>query len=106
MTPFEAMLDAALDAVRAGDFDALSGFDPEAALPTLQGADAAALARVRRKAERLSDCLGAAGKGIRAARWRVAEIAAMGRNGDRLVTYDGKGRRAEGGGSGALTQRV
>lgn len=100
MTKLEAMLDAALEAVKCGDFAALALFDPQ--IDAAENADAPTLARVRAKAERLSQCLEAAGKGIRAARWRVAEIGAMGRDGDRLVTYDGKGRRSEGGVAGMV----
>lgn len=101
-------LDGLIERLRAGDIDALEGIaeDMERALAAMDPADAAALAGVRARAAEAASLLDAAGKGVRAARWRLAEIRAMGTDGGRLVTYDGKGRRAEEGASLAMMQRL
>lgn len=100
MDRLEAELDRLLAAVKSGDLAALSDLTLE-----VEAADAPTLARIRAKAERLALCLDAAAKGVREARWRVADIRAMGRDGESLVTYDGQGRRADLGAGRALAQR-
>ncbi|MDH2326548.1 hypothetical protein QCN27_06680 [Cereibacter sp. SYSU M97828] len=104
----EQTLDGLIEQLRAGEIEALDGIaqDLETALATLGRNDAAALAKVRARAAEAASLLDAAGKGVRAARWRLAEIRAMGADGGRLVTYDGKGRRAEEGAALAMMQRL
>lgn len=98
MSAAEVALEAALGklraALRAADFAALEGITAEIA--TLadgigRGADPVVLRRIARLAETNSVCLLAAGRGIRAARRRVAEVRA----GGRLVTYDDAGQRLD-----------
>jgi hypothetical protein len=97
MSPLETLLDQTREALLSGDLAALSGLDDQIAaaldkLPVL-GTDAAR--RVQRKAERNAKLLQAAGRGLRAARDRMAEIA----SGPSLATYDAQGRKAALGGS-------
>ena len=92
MTPLDDLLDQARAALLSGDIAALSGLDDQIAaaadrLPAL-GIDAAR--RLQRKAERNARLLQAAGRGLRAARDRMAEIA----SGPSLATYDAQGRKA------------
>lgn len=97
-------IDTALD---HGDFETLA-----TCLPQLEAAardvpaDAAALRLLRARAVRLAARLDAAAEGVRAARWRLSEIRSMGRNGDRLVTYDGQGQRQDTGAGGLLARRL
>ncbi len=92
MTPLEDLLDQTHGALLAGDLAALAGLDDRLsaaaeALPTLNLATAR---RLQRKAERNARLLQAAGRGLRAARDRMAEIA----TGPGLATYDAQGRKA------------
>ena len=92
MTLLEDLLDQAHAALLAGDLAALSGLDERLsataeALPPLELATAR---RLQRKAERNARLLQAAGRGLRAARARMAEIA----TGPGLATYDAQGRKA------------
>lgn len=89
----EELLDRVHAALLAGDLTALAGqlaqlegFSPEA----LREVGAAGLARLRAKADRNARCLEAAGRGLRAAQRRLAEIRAAGQG---LQTYDGAGQR-------------
>ncbi|MDB6452496.1 hypothetical protein [Falsirhodobacter sp. 20TX0035] len=95
-------IDAALD---AGRFDEIAACAPllEEAVDTLHPDDD--LAGLRQRAQRLSSRLQSAAEGVRAARWRLADIRSMGQAGDRLVTYDGTGRKHDSGGAGLLTRR-
>ncbi len=91
-TTLDSLLDATRDALLAGDFAALAGLGAGVAaeadrLPVL---DAVAAQRLRSKAERNERLLQAAGRGLRAARDRMAEIA----SGPSLATYDSHGRKA------------
>lgn len=61
----------------------------EAHMAGLPGSDAQQIAQIRELAEANARCLGAALGGLRAARRRIAELAAA----ERPATYDGKGRR-------------
>lgn len=101
-------LDGLIARLHAGDIEALEGTaaELEQALALVDPADAAALAAIHARAAEAASLLEAAGRGVRAARWRLAEIRAMGTDGGRLVTYDGKGRRAEEGTALAMMQRV
>ena len=63
----------------------------EAALAALTEAAPETLALLHRKARRNAACLEAAGRGLRAARRRLAEIKAT----EGLVTYDSHGKRDE-----------
>ncbi|MDZ4093358.1 MAG: hypothetical protein U1D35_00430 [Paracoccaceae bacterium] len=103
----EQALDRVHRAALAGELDNFGKMaaEIEALLAQISGLDDLALARrLHEKAERNAVCLQAASRGVRAARRRVAEIAAA-RTG--LVTYDGKGRRAHMTPTeGQLTQRL
>jgi hypothetical protein len=92
MSPLETLLDQAREALLAGDLAALSGLDEKivAAADSLPALGTDAARRVQRKAERNAKLLQAAGRGLRAARDRMAEIA----SGPGLATYDAQGRRA------------
>jgi hypothetical protein len=86
------LLDATRDALLAGDLAALTGLGDRVAaevdrLPVLDARDAN---RLRFKAERNARLLQAAGRGLRAARDRMAEIT----SGPSLTTYDKEGRKA------------
>lgn len=106
MTALETLLDAVHMALRTGDFAALpalttatGALDP-AALPQ----DPALLRALQRKLQRNDACLQASARGLRAARRRMAEIAAA-RAG--LQTYTQAGTRQQVGPSqGTLVQRV
>lgn len=95
-------IDAALD---AGDFNELATCAPllEKAVAMLGTDDE--LVALRQRALRLSSRLQSAAEGVRAARWRLADIRSMGQAGDRLVTYDGTGQKRDAGGAGLLTRR-
>jgi len=92
MNHLEDLLDQARDALVAGDLAALSGLDAQltAAVETLAPLEAAAAQRLERKAMRNARLLQAAGRGVRAARDRFAEITAA----PDLATYDSQGRKA------------
>lgn len=93
LAQLENLLDDVQQALIAGNYSALrlASTQLEQALTQLApNSDRAELERLRRKADRNAACALAAGRGIRAAQHRLAEIrqAAAG-----LVTYDEKGRR-------------
>lgn len=88
----EELLDAAHDALLAGDLAALDriGDGIEALAHSLAESDSATARRLRDKAERNARLLEAAARGVKAALGRLTEIAA----GPTLTTYDSHGRRA------------
>jgi hypothetical protein len=92
MTPLEDLLDQAFAALLAGDLAALTGLDAQidAAAGTLPTLGEATARRLQRKAERNAKLLQAAGRGLRAARDRMADIV----SGSRLTTYDAQGRKS------------
>jgi hypothetical protein len=92
MARLESLLDQVVTALLSGDLAALSGLDVEidAAVGALPALDAAAAKRLQRKAERNARLLQAAGRGLRAARERLAEV----RSGPSLATYDALGRKS------------
>lgn len=86
------LLDAMHAALRRGDLAALAALTP--ALETRLAADgvprdAVLLSALRRKLERNRACLEAAGRGLRAARRRLAEIAGAAGG---LLTYGAQGQ--------------
>ncbi len=99
------VLDQMHRAILAADFLALGLLTPqlEAALngfgPT---GNHAGLQAIQRKAERNAACLLAAGRGVRSALRRLAEVQGAGTG---LITYDGAGKRADLGATGLLTRR-
>lgn len=104
-TDADLVLDAMHRALIAADFTALGQLTPalETALNLAQSSrDAALLHRLQQKAERNAACLLAAGRGVRAAQRRVAELrdANIG-----FATYDGRGKRSQHGLPTRLTQR-
>ena len=86
----DSLLDLAADALLRGDLAALAGLtqaiEAQADTPPQ---DRAMAERLRVKADRNARLLQAAGRGVRAARARLADIAA----GPVLTTYDSHGRR-------------
>jgi hypothetical protein len=88
----DELLDRARDHLLAGDLAALDGLDARiaAAADSLPPLDAAQALRLRQKAERNERLLQAAGRGLRSALDRKADIA----RGPRLSTYDASGRKA------------
>jgi hypothetical protein len=99
-------LDAAYAAVLAADFAQLPALSAELDLVIQRatpGLGAEDLRRIRQKADRNAVVLLAAGRGIRAAHRRLAEVqsAASG-----LVTYDRSGKRAEVSEGRSLAQRL
>lgn len=101
----EIILDQMHSAILRADFARLGTLAPllETALMELADLrDAPRLKRLRSKAERNEACLLAAGRGVRAAGRRFKELrdAASG-----LITYDGKGKRADLGYHSSLTRR-
>ncbi len=79
MPDVEIELDALYEAIRHGRLDVLQGASDRltAAVADLGPEDVARLERIRRKAARNEAGLLAAARGVRAARRRLAEIAAM-----------------------------
>jgi hypothetical protein len=92
MAPLEDLLDQACAALLSGDLAALYGLDAriEAAVGGLPAAGEAAARRLHNKAERNARLLLAAGRGLRAAQDRMAEV----RSGPCLATYDALGRKS------------
>jgi hypothetical protein len=89
-TEADSLLDRTYTALLSGDLAALGPLaGAMERLPSLQGTDRTTTERLRRKADRNSRMLQAAARGVRAARGRLAEIAAQ----PTLTTYDAKGRR-------------
>jgi hypothetical protein len=91
MSSLEALLDAAADALLAGDLAALSQLTPQIESAALAPADRAAAERLQAKAQRNARLLQAATRGVKAARLRVAEIT----RGPTLTTYDARGQKAQ-----------
>ena len=94
LVTLEARLDSAYLAIRNADFAQLAALNEEIERALAQiGAlhDDVALQRIRQKAQRNATCLLAAGRGIKAARRRLDEVAGA-RVG--LGTYDSTGQRS------------
>jgi hypothetical protein len=91
MSSLETLLDAAADALLAGDLAALSLLTPQIESAALAPSDRAAAERLQAKAQRNARLLQAATRGVKAARLRVAEIA----RGPTLTTYDARGQKAQ-----------
>lgn len=105
-SPIEALMDQVHDAILTANFSALATLSPalEAALEALPaGNQPTALARLRQKAERNAACAQAAGRGVRAAIRRLAEVQ---QNTSGLMTYDEKGNRARRNALTELTRRL
>ncbi len=102
----QALLTRIEDALDRGDFSELALAAPllEPAIAGLRG-EGADLAAMRAQAVRMSRRLRSAAEGVRAARWRLDDIRAMGTSGDRLVTYDVQGQRRDSGAGTSLTRR-
>ncbi|MCX7286985.1 MAG: hypothetical protein NTW20_05345 [Rhodobacterales bacterium] len=92
MTQLEDLLDQTRDALLSGDIDALAKLGPlmESQAGAIPRGDTETADRLRRKAERNARLLLAAGRGLRAARDRLADIT----TGPTLTTYDERGRKA------------
>ncbi len=101
----EGVLDRIEAAIAQGAFDAFVDLSRqlEDAMATLPAGPPDA---VRVRAAHVARRLHAVAGGVRAAQWRLEDIRAMGRNGDRLVTYDGQGRRQDAGTGGQIARRV
>jgi hypothetical protein len=104
MSDVELELDALYDAIRHGRLDVLQGATDRlsVAVAHLGPDDAGRLERIRRKAARNEAGLLAAARGVRAARRRLAEIAAMDAG---FLAYGPDGKR-DGNGPSHLTQRL
>ena len=101
----EQVLDQMHEAILAANFPVLGQLATklEAALHEMGPiGDPAALRVIQRKAERNATCLLAAGRGVRAALRRLAEVQGAGAG---LITYDGSGKRADHGATGQLARR-
>jgi hypothetical protein len=100
----ETLLDAVHGALRAGDLAALAPLTAAMAALTPAALPKDALQRLQRKLRRNEACLQASARGLRAARRRMAEIAAA-RAG--LQTYTPAGTRLlVGPPGGSLAQRL
>lgn len=91
MSSLETLLDAAAEALLAGDLQALSRLTPEIESARLAPPDRASAERLHAKAQRNARLLQAATRGVKAARLRVAEITC----GPTLTTYDARGQKAQ-----------
>ena len=99
------LLDRIHSAILVADFALLEELTPtlEKSMENAQTMrDAALLAQIKAKAERNAACLVAAGRGVRAAQRRLAEIrdAAQG-----FSTYNGRGQRAQHGQNSSFARR-
>ena len=99
------LLDRIHSAILVADFALLEHLSPAletsmAATQTMRGS--ALLTQIKAKAERNAACLVAAGRGVRAAQRRLAEIrdAAQG-----FSTYNGRGHRAQHGQQSSFARR-
>lgn len=103
----EAALDRVHDALLAAKFNELPKIvaETERLLAAFQAVpDKASAARLRHKANRNSQCLQAAARGLRSAQRRLVEMAGTTAS---LSTYTSRGQRSElGAGPGTLTQRL
>lgn len=102
-TALEDLLDLIRDALLAGDLARLAGLESRVAAEAdrIPALDAVSARRLQRKASRNAGLLLAAGRGLRAARDRMADIAA----GPGLSTYDSHGRKSSLGGPGQALGR-
>ncbi len=102
----ETLLDAVHAALRAGDFAGLPALTAAlvALADTALPRDAAAMQGLRHRLQRNDACLEASARGLRAARRRMAEIAAA-RAGLQTYTQGGQ-RRQIGAPQGTLTARI
>lgn len=101
----ESLMDQMHAALISADFMKLAEISPalEAALEDLpQSNDQALIARLHKKATRNAATAQAAGRGVRAAIRRLADVR---QNAAGLVTYTEKGKRADYGSQGELSQR-
>jgi len=101
----DRVLDQMHRAILVADFLALGLLTPqlELALKGLgQSGNPANLRALQRKAERNAACLLAAGRGVRSALRRLAEVQGAGTG---LITYDGSGKRADHGATGQMAKR-
>lgn len=90
MTRLEELLDLAAEALLAGDMARLAALTPEMEQALPPPCDQITAARLQAKARRNARLLEAAGRGVRAARHRMAEIT----RGPTLTTYDSRGQKA------------
>ena len=99
------VLDRMHSAILTADFRALAELSAQLEMALLgvgQIGEPGALAAIQTKAERNAACLLAAGRGVRSALRRMAEVQGAGAA---LITYDGSGKRAELGATGQLARR-
>lgn len=90
MASLEDLLDAAAEALLAGDLTALSQLTPQIESASLAPPDRTSAERLHAKAQRNARLLQAATRGVKAARLRVSEIT----RGPTLTTYDARGQKA------------
>ena len=90
MTPLDALLDQAAEALLTGNLAGLAALAPQIESADIPS-DRASAERLRAKAERNARLLEAATRGVKAARTRVAEIS----RGPTLTTYDARGQKAQ-----------
>lgn len=102
--PADQILDQMHHAILAADFAALGQLTPqlETALAMNMPGNSTDLNTLQRKAERNSACLLAAGRGVRSALRRLAEVQGAGAG---LITYDGSGKRADHATTGQMARR-
>lgn len=100
-----AVLDQMHTTILQADYAAMDPLvaELELALVEIGQPDQALLQQISRKAMRNAACLQAAGRGIRAALRRVAEVR---QTASGLVTYDDTGKRADLRSQGHLTRRI
>jgi hypothetical protein len=91
MTSLEDLLDHAAAALLTGDLAALARITPAIESASLAAPDHATATRLAQKARRNARLLDAAGRGVKAARLRLAEIT----HGPTLSTYDARGHKAQ-----------
>lgn len=102
----ETLMDQVHDAILTANFSALATLSPalDAALEALPtDTPPTDWARLRQKAERNVACAQAAGRGVRAAIRRLAEVQ---QNASGLMTYDEKGNRALRNSTAEVTRRL
>lgn len=101
----EQVLDQMHRAILVADFRALAQLTPglQTALDAIGPmGNPAHLQVIQQKAERNAACLLAAGRGVRSALRRLAEVRGAGAG---LITYDGSGKKADHGATGQLARR-
>jgi len=105
-SPIETLMDQVHDAILTANFTALATLSPalDAALEALSTDTLPTdWTRLRQKAERNAACALAAGRGVRAAIRRLAEVK---QNASGLMTYDEKGNRTRRNTLTELTRRL